>query len=267
MHFYHPPIASNGWIFYLHMSIALLNKVKYIKLLINELKKHALTCVYKNDSLIVSSEFKTIKLCFESPGSSADLSIPIDYVVTQHEKIISVVLSKLNLNIRVFARHCVIKEITKKIAEDFFSKWHFFDATTSSYNYGLFHKSELIGAASFSKGRKMNRLPDGTQSFELIRFGCKSGITITGGLSKIINHFCMEKKAGDVMTYVDKQLTNGDSFVRAGFKKHSETDPIYFLINKMSYARTKVDKEEKFDAKKFYLTKNSGNIKLVFTPK
>jgi hypothetical protein len=228
---------------------------------------HALTCVYKNESLIISSESKSIKLCFEGSNSEGSLSIPIDYVVTQRKKIISIVLSKLNLNTTIFARHCVVKKITKKTAEDFFNEWHFFDATSSSYNYGLFHKGELIGAASFSKGRKMNRLPHGTQSFELIRFGCKSGITITGGLSKIISHFCLEKNAGDVMTYVDKQLTNGDSFITAGFKKHSETDPIYFLINKMSYARTKVDKEEKFDVKKFYLTKNSGNIKLVFTPK
>ena len=113
----------------------------------------------------------------------------------------------------------------------------------------------------------MNRLPEGKQSFELIRFCCKRGITITGGLSKLMKHFFIEKKAGDIMTYIDKQFSNGDSFIKAGFIKHSETIPISFLVNKKTFERKVFKEDEIFDEKLFYKTQNAGNVKMIYQPK
>jgi hypothetical protein len=192
----------------------------------------------------------------------------MDYVITRAVKIASIILSKLNLNKTIFARNCSVQKIDKTSASEFFNTWHFFDSTSSAYNYGLFHKNELIGAASFSKGRKMNRLQSGSQSFELIRFCCKSGVTVTGGLSKLMSHFCEDKKAGDIMTYIDKQFSNGDSFIKAGFVKHSETPPLYFLVNKKTYERISLKNgNETFDKKLFFKVQNLGNIKMILVPK
>jgi hypothetical protein len=192
----------------------------------------------------------------------------MDYVITRAVKIASIILSKLNLNKTIFARNCSVQKIDKTTANEFFNSWHFFDSTSSAYNYGLFHKNELIGAASFSKGRKMNRLQSGSQSFELIRFCCKSGVTVTGGLSKLMSHFCEDKKAGDIMTYIDKQFSNGDSFIKAGFVKHSETPPLYFLVNKKTYERISLKNgNETFDKKLFFKVQNLGNIKMILVPK
>jgi hypothetical protein len=114
----------------------------------------------------------------------------------------------------------------------------------------------------------MNRLQSGSQSFELIRFCCKSGVTVTGGLSKLMSHFCEYKKAGDIMTYIDKQFSNGDSFIKAGFVKHSETAPLYFLVNKKTYERISLKNEnETFDKKLFFKVQNLGNIKMILVPK
>jgi hypothetical protein len=192
----------------------------------------------------------------------------MDYVITRAVKIASIILSKLNLNKTIFARNCSVQKIDKTTANEFFNSWHFFDSTSSAYNYGLFHKNELIGAASFSKGRKMNRLQSGSQSFELIRFCCKSGVTVTGGLSKLMSHFCEDKKAGDIMTYIDKQFSNGDSFIKAGFVKHTETPPLYFLVNKKTYERISLKNgNETFDKKLFFKVQNLGNIKMILVPK
>ena len=192
----------------------------------------------------------------------------MDYIITRPIKIASIILSKLNLNKTIFARNCSVQKIDKTTAAEFFNSWHFFDSTSSAYNYGLFHKNELIGAASFSKGRQMNRLQSGSQSFELIRFWCNSGITVTGGLSKLMSHFCEDKKAGDIMTYIDKQFSNGDSFIKAGFVKHSETPPLFFLVNKRTYERISLKNEsETFDKKLFFKVQNLGNIKMILVPK
>lgn len=192
--------------------------------------------------------------------------LPLDQLISEPMKIEAIILSKLKLNQTVFARSCAVKRVDKQLAVEFLNRYHIMNATQSAYNLGLYYKDELIALASFSKGRKMDRLQANQRSFELIRFCCKTGITVTGGLTRLIRNFCKEKSAGDIMTYVDKQLSDGTSFIRAGFKKHSETVPNYFLINRSTFERTIANKDEIVDTKFFYLTQNSGNIKLVFTP-
>ncbi|MBA2614153.1 MAG: hypothetical protein H0U95_19480 [Bacteroidetes bacterium] len=243
---------------------------KYFSPLIKALKELSIDCVFKNESLVVSSKENTVSISFNSNDlnkNTSTVTVPIDHIISRHEKIIPIILSKLNLNKTIFARNCIVQKIDKTTAKYFFDKWHFFGSTTSAYNYGLFYKNELVGAASFSKGRSMNRLAIGKQSFELIRFCCKSGITVTGGLSKLMKHFYDEKKAGDIMTYVDKQFSNGDSFIKAGFKKHSDTPPLSFLVNKKTFKRTLLkNKDENFDATLFYRVENLGNAKMIYTP-
>ena len=257
--------------FFLAFSLLQENKT-YLTQLINYLNNYSVKCVIKQKHIIVSSSKKTITLNFNEENNNTNstsnqLTIPLDYIINQPEKTGSILLSKLNLNKTIFARNCKVKKLDKTTSTDFYNQWHFFNSVKSAYNYGLFYNSELIGAAAFSKGRKMNRLQTGLQSFELIRFCCKSGITVSGGLSKLMNHFCEEKKAGDVMTYIDKQFSDGSSFIKAGFVKHSEKAPLHFIINKKTFQRTLVKENEPVDKNMFYETKNSGNIKLIYTPK
>lgn len=202
-------------------------------------------------------------------NSDSDLSSPVihvDHLIRAPEKIAALVLSQLKLNQTVYARNCEAKRIERSVAEEFLNNYHLHNSTQSGFNMGLFLKEELIAVASFSKGRKMNRLREDQRSFELIRFCSKSGVTITGGLSKLIKNFCEEKKAGDIMTYVDKDLSDGSSFIRAGFKKHSETEETYFLVNRTTFERKIIAKDAVYNEKDFYRTKNSGNVKLVYTP-
>lgn len=217
---------------------------------------------------MLSSNKNIVTIYFDNTNHETKnaVSIPIDYVIREHKKIIPIILSKLNLNKTIFARNCKVEKFEKKTATDFFNRFHFHGSTASAYNYGLLYKDELIGAASFSKGRNMNRLPTGKQSFELIRFCCKSGITVTGGLSKLMKHFYLEKKAGDIMTYVDRQFSNGDSFIKAGFKIHSQTPPLNFIVNKKTFERYPLKEKEKFDENLFYKVQNLGNIKMIYHP-
>lgn len=215
----------------------------------------------------ITAEFTGENVICSSGRKTVSLQIPPDLIVTVPQKLAALIQSRLSLNITVFARKCEVKRITKETAEDFLNRYHVMKSTQSAFNYGLFLKDELLAVAAFSKGRKMNRLPEDKRSFELIRFCCKEGITATGGLSKLLRHFCGEKNAGDIMTYIDKQLSSGQSFIKAGFVKHSETGPHYFLVNKKIFERVPLkNKEENYDQKQFYLLETKGNIKLVFTP-
>jgi len=213
------------------------------------------------------------RVCFQLVSGSTEQNfqevypiIYLDQLRISPEKIAALLLSKLKLNTAVFARNCDLKRVDKNFAKTFLDKYHLMNATQSAYNLALFYKEDCVALATFSKGRKMNRLREDQRSFELIRFCCKSGVTVTGGLTKLVKNFCDSKNAGDVMTYVDKQLSDGSSFISAGFKKHSETEPNYFLINKITFERIVTKNENEFDKEKFYLVKNLGNVKLVYTP-
>ena len=206
----------------------------------------------------------------ETPELNEDfkgIQIPYDYLITMPEKVLAILSSKLGINNTIFARNCTVKKVERPEAEVFLNAYHVMGSTQSGFNSGLYYKNDLVALASFSKGRKMNRLREDQRSYEMIRFCCKSGTTVTGGLTKLVKNFCIDKNAGDIMTYVDKQFSEGYAFIKSGFKFHSETEPNYFLVDKKTFERVQLKtKGENFDAKKFYLTHNCGNIKLVYTP-
>jgi hypothetical protein len=205
-------------------------------------------------------------LIFSEGSKTLCMPIPADLAWNHPQKIAAIIHTKLGLNRRVFARNCELKKIPKELSENFLDEFHIMGSTQSAWNYGLFYKSELLAVASFSKGRKMNRLPSDKRSYELIRFCSRNGVTVTGGLSKIVRHFCTEKKAGDVMTYVDKQFSSGESFVKAGFERAGQTEPRSFLINKETFQRHTIKPgEENFDHDRFRLISDLGNIKLVYS--
>ncbi len=225
------------------------------------------TKINSNEIIFLQKEQHiTVVFCESCFLSKNKISIPIDYLVTQFDKIIWFIQSKLKLNKTIYARLCTVQKIDKPTAANFINKYHLLNWVNCVHHYGLFYKSELLCVASFSNGRKMNRLEPNQRSFELIRFCSKGGITVTGGLTKLLNHFCIQKNPGDVMTYIDKQIGNGQSFISAGFTLHSETSPNYFLVNKKTFERILIkNKEVDFDKSQFYLTQNFGNLKLVYT--
>ncbi len=193
--------------------------------------------------------------------------IPIDFLfhantftILQH-----LILSKLKQNQQVYARLCNIEAIDKKTATAFLVAHHLLGYANAAYCYGLYFEQELLAVASFSKGRKMNRLAAKKRSFELVRFACKTGVGISGGLSKCLNAFIKDKQPGDVMTYIDKQFYDGSGFTKIGFTLHSETLPQHFWVDS-HYKRQFVKLNSPIEMNNgIYQCANLGNIKLVLS--
>jgi hypothetical protein len=196
---------------------------------------------------------------------NANLSCWKDEWEDKEDIIVSRIGSLLGRNKRIHGRLCEVKLIDKKTAEAFLNKHHVLGFANAYYKLGLYKKEELLAIATFSKGRKMNRLPEGKKSFELVRFCNASGITVVGGLSKLLKHFVTLSSAGDIMTYIDKEQSEGKAFLNLGFKLMSESMPIEFNVHKNSLRR--FEKHEAHERHNFHTIKNSGNLKLVYTPK
>ncbi|MBK9283062.1 MAG: hypothetical protein IPM51_01945 [Sphingobacteriaceae bacterium] len=222
----------------------------------NQLKKSLRK--YNIQSFQTSPTYK-----FTHGKKSIILEIPDDLLITSAQKLPAIILSKLNLNKTVFARICEVKKIESESAYAFTNSYHIMNSVNSAYKYGIFLNDELLAVALFSKGRKMNRLPAHKKSYELMRFCTKEGITVTGGLSKLVKTFCREKNAGDVMTYIDKQLSNGEAYKKAGFIVHSETGEMNYQIHKENYKRS-LQKDET-NTLLHYTVKGPGSIKLIYS--
>jgi hypothetical protein len=198
-------------------------------------------------------------------ANATHFNFPYDVFVRRPDLLAAAVQSQLQLNTRVFARTCSVQKISKPEAESFLNAHHLLGVAGSVSQYGLFKNEELLAVATFSNGRKMRRLPDHLRSFELIRFCNKSGVTVSGGLTKLVQHFIREKNPGDIMTYVDAGYSSGESYLKAGFEKKDRSKGANYLVDMQSYERLPFDAEKANNKKRYYIYKHQGNLKLVYT--
>src|SRR5690606_11839045 len=67
---------------------------------------------------------------------------------------------------RIHARNTVVARIEKPVAMAFQQEHHLQVALPGKYRYGLFQDGELVAAAVFSGGRRMDNKPEDYRSFE-----------------------------------------------------------------------------------------------------
>jgi hypothetical protein len=189
------------------------------------------------------------------------------------------VLSRLKIKAgqakKIFARNTVVARIDKKRAMEFQKAHHSMVPLPGKFRYGLYHKGDLVSIAVFSTGRTMKFKGDQYRSFELLRTCHKQGLIVVGGLSKLIHYFEEQYHPNDVMTYVDKDWSDGLSFQAIGFEAVEETEPQSFWIDQNHQIRytafdLPTEWKEKLLGNMHALTesgifpkRNSGSIKLV----
>lgn len=190
----------------------------------------------------------------------------------RREIVQSVIRSKLNKTTRVYARKCVLREITSSDARMFFDANHLKGFARANYHIGLFHDGALVMCCSFGKAKK-----DG-YAHELIRMAAKLNTTVVGGFSKILNYF-LSKHPGRLYSYVDKDISHGKGYFACGFYCVRHTPPSYWYISKAeleniprekfmkhkltgwdNYFPSKTEFEIVDETNKYYRAWNSGNM-------
>jgi len=148
------------------------------------------------------------------------------------------ICNKLKLSTSVFARKTKCVEIKNDIAEQFLNENHI-QGYISGKHYGLLFNDELVAIMSFGKPR-FNKNYD----IELLRFAVRQGLSVVGGLSKLLKHyFKLHNKS--ILTYADYRYSTGNAYDKCGFKLISSTLPSYFYLNKnhtIRYSRMQFQK-------------------------
>jgi len=134
----------------------------------------------------------------------------------------SVIMAKLGLSNRIYARKCEIVEVSSEEANVFLQDNHLQGKCQSSIRYGLVYENNLVALLTMGKNRYSNKA-----DWELIRFCSLKNTTVVGGFSKLLKHFTKNNK-GSILSYANKRWSNGDVYSNNGFKLESISSPNYF---------------------------------------
>ncbi len=135
----------------------------------------------------------------------------------------SIILSKLGQTTKLMARKCNIIMAKSEDAKPFYDANHLKGYRAAKYHVGLEYNGELVMCMSFSRHKK--------HEWELIRMATKLDTTVVGGMSKIMAHFLKLSEAGTIMSYVDRDISNGKSYEAVGFELVGITGPSYWYVD------------------------------------
>ena len=141
----------------------------------------------------------------------------------------SMICNKLNLSNKIYARKCVIKEITNKDAKSFCAQNHLQGACNSKINLGLFYNDELLEVMTFGKPRFTQKY-----QYELLRLCTKKYYSVIGGASKLWKYFLTKYSPKSVLSYANRRFSNGSIYETLGFKFINETRPNYWYFKHSS---------------------------------
>ncbi|ANQ49074.2 hypothetical protein MY04_1700 [Flammeovirga sp. MY04] len=182
------------------------------------------------------------------------------------EACLSRIAASLGKSKVIYGRKVKVAKITKPELDDFLSINHTGKITNAKIKYGLFLNKALIGVASFSGKRKMTKTNIGHESYEMIRYCNKNGITIMGGLSKVLKQFVIDYSPDDIMTYTENDWSFGDSFSQIGFKKIMNNHSVIFIWNQTTKSRKLLPYNQTINDLKEdeIILYNSGSSKFIF---
>jgi hypothetical protein len=191
-----------------------------------------------------------------------------DVYLSKTDLVKSRILAILGKFTRLHARHCTIKRIDKPTVDNFLEINHLQGKVGAKLKYGLYLKPQyierfmnesewsvatpttglstpttgleikqinqpkLIAVATFSGGRTMKEGErKGTRSYELIRFASLKGYVVVGGMDKLLKAFTEEHLPDDIMSYADRDWSDGRSYEKLGFTKIENSIPQTLYIN------------------------------------
>lgn len=116
---------------------------------------------------------------------------------------------------KVYARNCVVKEVSVTESRIFIDKNHIQGYIAAPIRLGLYYEDVLVSIMTFGKPRYNKNF-----EYELIRY-CSSKYVV-GGAAKLFKHFIDRYDPNSIISYCDFSKFTGKTYERLGFKKQKE---------------------------------------------
>jgi len=139
---------------------------------------------------------------------------------------------------KIYARNCVVKEISKQDSVLFLKTNHLQGNAISKHNIGLFYKDELVSVMTFSKLRKNLKQNHVEGKYELLRFCNKLNTNVVGGASKLFKYFIKKYNPSNILSYANRDWSDGGLYHKLNMKPLKPTPPGYhWYKSKIKYNR------------------------------
>lgn len=137
----------------------------------------------------------------------------------------SIINNKMNKNIKVYARKCIIKEIDNKTCNEFLDYNHLQGKVNSTVKLGLYYNNDLVSVMTFGKSRYNKNI-----EYELLRFCNKLNYSVMGGASKLLKYFERKYKPKSIISYANRRWSRGNLYFNLGFEYNGKSNPNYFYF-------------------------------------
>lgn len=160
------------------------------------------------------------------------------------------ILGCSNLENKINARQCIIKEIDKELAKGFLKTNHIQGYVASTLYLGLFYKDELVSIMTL---KKLNdKLKD---EWELTRFANNNTYIVNGSFGKLFKYFTKKYNPNIVKSFADRRWTldyKNNIYTKNGFELDKKLRPDY------RYTKEQGDYIHKFNFRKQTLHRRYG---------
>jgi len=162
---------------------------------------------------------------------------------------------------KIYARQCLIKEISSKDKNYFLDKYHLQGIDNSIVKLGAFYNNELVSVMTFSYGNISKGSKKENGVWELNRFCSNYNYRIIGIASKLLKYFKQNYEWKKIFSYADRRWSNGNLYYKLDFKLEKITVPNYwYLKNNSRIHRFNLRKrsDEDKNIPEWILRKNEG---------
>ncbi len=128
---------------------------------------------------------------------------------------------------RIFARNCVVKDITPKESNIFIKQHHLMGAGRANIHLGLFHEDELVSVMTFSN----NDISRKSRTWDINRFVNKRDTKVIGSASKLFRHFITLMNPSEVISYADLRWGDGETYKHLGMTREKDSVSNYWYFN------------------------------------
>jgi hypothetical protein len=154
---------------------------------------------------------------------------------------------RLNTN-KIFARQCVVREVSAQESFDFLVANHRQGSVMSSVRLGLYYNDELVSLMTFGKMRNTigTGKEDLTDCWELVRFCSTCNTSVVGGASKLFSYFIKHYNPSRIRSFSDRAHTCGKVYKQLGFSEIRRASPGYVWVDTktdISYNRYSAQKQ------------------------
>ena len=141
----------------------------------------------------------------------------------------SVINNKIGNSYKFFARKLKIIDLSnhKEFVKNFLNENHLQGSCGYKIAYGLCNeKNEVYSIMTFGKSRFNKNI-----EYELLRFCNLKNTSVIGGANKLLKHFERTHKPNSLISYANRDWSQGNLYETLGFEYSHTSKPNYFYID------------------------------------